>query len=118
MERAIKRGGEALRRTVISILMIAVMAIVAGCGESEGDRSVTVRYRTIIALKVDGKTREFSSVMQTQYTRITQSLLGAGGSVSDWGEAVVSISASGARPICWLVQWGRLENSAAITGTV
>jgi hypothetical protein len=89
MQRANQRGGEAVRLTVISILMIAVMAMLAGCGESEGDRSATVRYRTIIALKVDGKTREFSSVMQTRYTRITQSLMGAGGSVSDWGEAVV-----------------------------
>ncbi|MCP4096561.1 MAG: hypothetical protein GY748_10005 [Planctomycetaceae bacterium] len=69
---------------VLFVLMIGLF----GC-DSGPDRTATVRFKTIIALKVDGNTREFSSVMQVKYTRITKSLMGAGGGATLWGEAVV-----------------------------
>ncbi len=69
-------------------LALAAFAL-TGCGEEEVNRTAKVRFKTILVLKVAGEIREFSSVMQVENTRITKSLMGAGGKGELWGEAVV-----------------------------
>lgn len=52
--------------------------------------TATVRFKVIAVLEVDGEVKEFSNVMQVEYTRYDQaSGLGYGGSSKTWGEALV-----------------------------
>ena len=59
--------------------------LLGGCGW----KSVTRRFRVIATAEVDGKTVEGSTVMEITYSRITKSLIGAGGSTSLKGEALI-----------------------------
>lgn len=52
--------------------------------------TAAVRFSVIVVLEVDGEVKEYSNVMQVEYTRYDQvSGLGYGGSTKTWGEALV-----------------------------
>lgn len=68
-----------------SLFLLFVLGILTGCGGN----SATVRFKVIAMLEVDGEVKEFSNVMQVEYTRKERSALGYGGSTKIWGEALV-----------------------------
>ena len=76
-------------RSFPKLFVLFVLALgLSGCGEKGPDRSATKHFKTILSLYVDGKKREYSTVMKITYTRISKSLNGAGGSVDVSGEAI------------------------------
>ena len=68
-----------------SLFLLFVLGILTGCGGN----SATVRFKVIAMLEVDGEVKEFSNVMQVEYTRKERSALGYGGSSKMWGEVMV-----------------------------
>ncbi|WP_205934435.1 hypothetical protein [Rhizobium leguminosarum] len=50
--------------------------------------TASVRYRVIAGIEVDGKPIEASTVMEVRYSRVTQSLTGAGGATRLYGETL------------------------------
>lgn len=78
-----------MARFIFKLSLFFVVALgLSGCGEKGPDRSATKHFKTILSLYVDGKKREYSTVMKITYTRISKSLNGAGGSVDVSGEAI------------------------------
>ena len=71
------------RRQFISLLGSA--ALLSGCG----GETASVRFRVIARVTVDGEPVEGSTVMEVKYSRVTNSLIGAGGATTLWGEALV-----------------------------
>lgn len=68
-----------------TIFLVLVLGLLSACGGN----SATVRFKVIAMLEVDGEVKEFSNVMQVQFTRKDSSALGYGGSSKTWGEALV-----------------------------
>ncbi len=66
-------------------VVLAGCLMLAGCG----GESVTKRFRVIATAEVDGEIVEGSTVMEVTYTRVTKSLMGAGGAVDLKGEALI-----------------------------
>jgi hypothetical protein len=71
------------RRQIIALLGLPLL--LAGCG----GESASVRYRVIATAEVDGERVEGSTVMEAAYTRVTASLIGAGGATRLYGEALI-----------------------------
>ncbi|MDH6277027.1 hypothetical protein EV130_1307 [Rhizobium azibense] len=70
------------RRTLIASL---VSLPLMGC---QGE-SATVRFKVIALATVDGRPVESSSVMEVSYSKVTQSLIGNGGTTRLYGEALI-----------------------------
>lgn len=84
MTASIKRPKAGLTRRA---LMAGALALPAtAC--SSGDR-VTLRFKAIATVFVDGRLVEGSTVMEITYARISGSLLGNGGATRLYGEAMV-----------------------------
>lgn len=71
------------RRDIIPMLGLA--PVLAGCG----GETANVRFRVIAKVTVDGDPVEASTVMEVKYSRVTNSLIGAGGATQLWGEALI-----------------------------
>jgi hypothetical protein len=71
------------RRQIIALLGLPLP--LAGCG----GETASVRYRVIATAEVDGERVEGSTVMEVAYTRVTTSLIGAGGATTLYGEALI-----------------------------
>ena len=66
--------------------MASVCALpLAGCQ----DGSESIRFRVIAMVMYEGKSYEASTVMECRYARITNSLIGRGGSTTLYGEALI-----------------------------
>lgn len=59
--------------------------LLSGC---QGD-AASIRYRVIAGVEVDGKPLEASTVMEIRYSRLTNSLTGAGGATRLYGETLI-----------------------------
>lgn len=69
------------------ILFIVSLFVLTGCFN---DDTVTVRFRAIVVLEVDGEEREFSNVMQFKYTKLEPgNVRQARSDIKMWGEAII-----------------------------
>ncbi|WP_192489569.1 hypothetical protein [Agrobacterium sp. AGB01] len=68
------------------LLALLLAAMLAGCQGESAD----VRYRVIANFDVDGKPFAASTVMEIRYSRVTQSLIGAGGATRLYGETLIA----------------------------
>ena len=66
--------------------LTAALPLLASCSTSE---TATVRFRVIAKVLIDRRPVEGSTVMQIQYTKVTKSLLGTGGSTTTKAEALI-----------------------------
>lgn len=71
------------RREFLPLLGAPIM--LTGCGGT----SVTRNFRVIATAEVDGEKVESSTVMQVTYSKVTNSLMGAGGAATLKGEALI-----------------------------
>jgi hypothetical protein len=55
----------------------------------QSGETASVRYRVILSADIDGKPVEASTVMEVRYSRVTHSLIGAGGATRLYGEALI-----------------------------
>lgn len=78
-----------MKKSLITLSLIALAGLVLQSSGCFWNDSATVRFKVIAVLEVDGEIREFSNVMQVEYTRVERSALGYGGKSKTWGEALV-----------------------------
>lgn len=67
------------------LLPVLAAPLLVGCWGN----SVTRRFRVIATAEVDGRKVEGSSVMEVTYAKVGKSLMGAGGSATLKGEALI-----------------------------
>ncbi len=70
------------RRSLLASLCALPLASCQG-------ESATVRFKVIASATVDGRPVESSSVMEISYSKVTHSLIGAGGTTRLYGEALI-----------------------------
>lgn len=70
------------RRSLLASLCALPLASCQG-------ESATVRFKVIASATVDGRPVESSSVMEITYSKVTHSLIGAGGATRLYGEALI-----------------------------